>query len=94
MVIVVARSIRRRPPSVDLRDAGVVADQPQRRDLLLGQVEVDERLGEMAVDRAVGEADVEAEDIVEAAQLVGIRALSSVKVGASTSLYPRPKQLA
>ena len=45
----------------------------------------------MAVDRAVREADVEADDAVEAAQLVGLAALSSVKVGASTSLYPRPK---
>src|SRR5690606_8005923 len=62
---------RRRPvhpqaaAELDLRDAGHLADQPQRRHLLLGQVERGERLAEMAVDRAMGEADVEADDLCQ-----------------------------
>ena len=57
---------RRRPVHVQalgevgLGDAGMVVDQPQHRDLLLGQVELGEGLGEMAIDRDIGQPDVEA----------------------------------
>ncbi len=56
------------PAELDLRDAGKLAHQPERRDLLLGEVEVGEGLGKVAIDRAVREADVEADDAAEAAQ--------------------------
>src|SRR5580765_478785 len=53
-----------------LRDVRMVIDQPQRRDLLLRQVEVREGLGEMPIDGAVGQADVKAHDIADLADVL------------------------
>src|SRR6478609_3263652 len=78
------------PAEVDLRDARIVMHQPQRGDLLLGQVERGERLGEMAIDRAMGEADAQPEDVVEPAELVG--ALLNVVLGQSRCVHERLSQ--
>src|SRR5215469_17041882 len=58
-----------------LRDSGlgdvrVVIDQPQRRHLLLREVEVGERLGEVPIDRAVSQPDVKADDIADLADVL------------------------
>jgi hypothetical protein len=79
------------PAERDLRDARVVVDQPQRRDLLLGQPEIDEGIAEMAVHRAMREADAQPEDVVESAELVRVVVGQSRRVHEPLS---NPKQLA
>ena len=84
---------RRRPvhlqalADLDLRDAGMVADQPQHADLLLGQLEVGEGLGEVAIDGDVGQADMEADDVRQRADVVVVVAARS-KPPLDATLYP------
>src|SRR5215472_9393162 len=58
-----------------LRDVRMIVDQPQRRDLLLRELEVGESLGEVAVDRAVRQADVKTHDIADLADVLITRNL-------------------
>src|SRR5690606_23380569 len=53
------------PANVRLGSMRKIVDQPENRDHLLGQAQLREGLGEMPVGRAMGEADMEADDLVD-----------------------------